>query len=113
MKGNDDCEKWYREEYLARLPTPARNTRPLPEINTSEYGLVSSGFYEFVHEVEFSVEQFVSYLVTQTNVISAVETGKDNLQSVTNWLLDSARPMFSGKKEKFSFFCQIQFFKRS
>jgi ubiquinone/menaquinone biosynthesis C-methylase UbiE len=113
MKGNDNCEKWYREEYLVRFPSPPRNIQQLAEINASEYALVPRGFYEFLHEIEFSAEQFVGYLVTQTNVISAVETGKDNLQSVANWLLKSALPMFSGEKERFSFFCQIQFFKRS
>jgi ubiquinone/menaquinone biosynthesis C-methylase UbiE len=113
MKGNDDCEKWYREEYLARYPSPPRNIRQLPEIDASKYELAPYDFYEFQHEVEFSTEQFIGYLVTQTNMISAVETGKENLQLVTNWLLDSVRPMFSSQKEKFSFFCQMQFFKRS
>jgi len=112
MKGNDSCERWYREEYLARYPTPPRNVQPLAEINASEYGLAPCGFEEFIHEIEFSSEQLVAYLVTQTNVISAVEAGKENLQSVASWLLDFTRPMFSGQKEMFSFRCQIQFFRR-
>ncbi|HWF14355.1 MAG TPA: class I SAM-dependent methyltransferase, partial [Candidatus Acidoferrales bacterium] len=113
MKGNDDCEKWYHEEYLARYPTPPRNVQPLAEMNASEYGIARYGFEEFTHEIEFSSEQLVNYLVTQTNVISAVEAGSEDLQSVANWLFDSIRPMFSGAKETFSFLCQIQFFKRS
>jgi ubiquinone/menaquinone biosynthesis C-methylase UbiE len=113
MKGNDAYEKWYLHEYLAQYPSPPRNIQPLAELNASEYGFASSVFEEFRHEVEFSTEQLISYLVTQTNVISAVEAGKQDLQSVANWLFDSVMPMFSGEKEKFSFFCQIRFFGRN
>ena len=113
MKGNDKCENWYREEYLGRYPSPPRHARRLPEINTHNYGLTPSGLEEFTHEVEFSTEQLAAYLVTQTNVISAVETGKESLLAVTNWLINSVSPMFSGETERFTYDCQIQFFKRS
>ena len=113
MKDNDDCEKWYREKYLSRYPAPPRNIHPLKDMSTSEYGLAPLGLEEFLHEVEFSPQQLVSYLVTQTNVIAAVETGEENLRSVANWLLDSALPMFSGARESFTFCCQMQSFKRS
>jgi ubiquinone/menaquinone biosynthesis C-methylase UbiE len=112
MKGNNAYEKWYLHEYLARYPSPPRNIQPLAELNASEYGFASSGFEEFTHEVEFSTEQLISYLVTQTNVISAVEAGKQALQSVATWLLNSALPLFTDTKEMFSFFCQIRFLKR-
>jgi SAM-dependent methyltransferase len=112
MEGNDSYEKWNREEYLARYPTPPRNSRPMDEIDASEYGLVPSGSDEFNHEVEFTPEQLVGYLVTQTNVISAVETGKEDLHSVMSWLLNSVRPLFTNAKERFSFSCQIRFLKR-
>jgi ubiquinone/menaquinone biosynthesis C-methylase UbiE len=112
MEGNDDCEKWYVHKYLARYPTPPRNIQLLAELDASEYGLAPSSFEQFIHEVEFSTGQLVGYLVTQTNVISAVETGKEDLQSVASWLLDSVQPLFSGAKERFSFSCQIRFLKR-
>jgi ubiquinone/menaquinone biosynthesis C-methylase UbiE len=111
IKDNDNCEKWYRNEYLARYPSPPRNARPFPETDTSRYGLAPSGFEEFLHDVEFSTEELVAYLVTQTNVISAVESGKENLQAVSSWLLDSVLPLFSTARESFSFHCQIQFLK--
>jgi SAM-dependent methyltransferase len=113
MQINDSFEKWNREEYLERFPTPPRNSRPLSEIDAAQCGFVQSGSDEFAHEVEFTQEQLVSYLVTQTNVISAVEAGKEDLQSVASWLLNSVRPMFSRVKESFSFSCQMRFLKRS
>ncbi len=110
MEGNDRFEKWNREEYLTRYPTPPRNSRPMDEIDASRYGLVPSGSDQFTHKVEFTADQLVSYLGTQTNVISSVESGKEDLQSVTNWLLNSVRPLFTDEKDKFLFSCQIEFF---
>ncbi len=110
MDGNDNYEKWNREEYLARYPTPPRNSQPMDEIDASRYGFVPFSTAQFTHEVEFTPEQLVAYLVTQTNVISTVESGKEDLQSVTNWLLNSVRPLFTYEKDKFLFSCQIGFF---
>jgi ubiquinone/menaquinone biosynthesis C-methylase UbiE len=112
MNGNDDFKKWFREEYLARHPSPPRHNQPLTEIGTSEYGLAAYNFEQFIHETEFSTEQLVSYLVTQTNVISAVETGIEDLRSVINWLSNSVRPLISEEKKCFLFSCQIRFLKR-
>ncbi len=112
MKGNDGYEKWNRQKYLTRYPTPPRNSRPLSELDAFEYGFAPSRIDEFNHEVEFTPEQLVCYLVTQTNVISVVEMGKENVQSVATWLLNSVRPLFCGATETFLFSCQICFLKR-
>ncbi|HEY2646500.1 MAG TPA: class I SAM-dependent methyltransferase [Candidatus Acidoferrales bacterium] len=96
MAHSNDFEVWNREQYLVRYPTPPRNNRPLADSEASEYGLVPSGVDEFVHEVEFSPEQLVGYLLTQTNVISAVEMGKQDLKSVARWLSESVQPLLLG-----------------
>jgi len=112
IKGNDKYEKWNREEYLVRYPTPPRNNRPLADFGASANGLQSSGYDQFIHEVEFTPEQLVSYLLTQTNVISPVEMGREDLQSVAHWLLKSVQPLFRGATELFQFTCEIRFLKR-
>lgn len=113
MSGNGNFEKWNREHYLVRYPTPPRNNQPLADFDASANGLQSSGYDQFIHEVEFTPEQLVSYLLTQTNVISAVEMGREDLQSVARWLLSSVQPLFGGTAENFQFTCQIRFLKRS
>jgi len=113
MVGNDNFQTWNREHYLVRYPTPPRNNQPLTDSDALRYGFAPSGVDEFVHEVEFTPVQLVNYLLTQTNVISAVEAGKEDLQSVARWLLDSVQPLFVRMAESFSFGCQIRFLKRS
>ena len=112
MTGNDNYQKWSREQYLMRYPSPPRNNQTFADSDALACGFVPSGFDEFVHEVKFTPEQLVSYLLTQTNVISAVETGREDLQSVANWLLNSIQPLFAGTAKSFSFWCDLQFLKR-
>ncbi len=112
MIGNENFETWNRDQYLVRYPTPPRNNQPLTDADVLAYGFVPSAFDKFDHEVEFTPEQLVNYLLTQTNVISAVEMGREELQSVAQWLLDSVQPLFIGITERFLFGCQIQFLKR-
>jgi hypothetical protein len=95
-----------------RYPTPPRNNQPLANFDASAYKFAPSAFDQSVHEVEFTPDQLVSYLVTQTNVIAAVEAGREDLQSVADWLLKSVQPLFGGTAEMFLFSCQIRFFKR-
>jgi SAM-dependent methyltransferase len=113
MTGNDDYQKWNRVQYLMRYPSPPRNNQTFADSDALACGFVPSGFDEFVHEVEFTPEQLVSYLLTQTNVISAVEAGREDLQSVATWILNSIRPLFAGTEKSFSFWCDLQFLKRA
>jgi ubiquinone/menaquinone biosynthesis C-methylase UbiE len=49
MTGNDDYQKWYREQYLMRYPSPPRNRQTFADSDALAYGFVPSGFDEFVH----------------------------------------------------------------
>jgi len=113
MKGNDEFETWYRHEYLSRYPSPPRQAGQLHEISALESGFVPFALEEFTHDVDFSIEQLVAYLLTQTNVIAAVETGAEHLESVANWLIDAVSSKFVSARESFSFYCQMQCLKRS
>ncbi len=53
--------------------------------------------------VGFSLEGRVDYLVTQRNVIAAVEGGKEKIEEVREWLTESVKSMFGNAKENFLF----------
>jgi SAM-dependent methyltransferase len=112
MIGNSNYEAWHRGQYLQRYPTPPHNNQPLADPDVIAYGFEASGSDEFVHEVEFTPDELVNYLVTQSNLISAVEAGSEDLQSVVRWLLSSVHPLFSGPAKNFTFSCHIQFLRR-
>lgn len=112
MIGNDKFEQWNRGEYLTQYPTPPRNSQSLMELDASEYGFAPHASDQFLHEVEFTPDQLVNYLITQTNVISAVEGGTEDLRSIIDWISNSVRPMFVKEKASFLFSCQMRFLKK-
>lgn len=112
MAGNEEHERWFRQQYLVRYPSPPRNHQPISDSDAGAWGFAPSGIDGFTHEVEFTPYQLVSYLLTQTNVIAAVETGREDSQSVARWLLGSVQPLFSKQVESFSFACEIRFLKK-
>ena len=110
--GNDNYESWYRQSYLVRYPTPPRNSPFLTDSDVSAFYFESCCRDSFAHEVEFTPDRLVNYLLTQTNVIAAVEAGSEDLQEVARWLQRSIQPLFTKTMEKFLFSCEIQFLKR-
>jgi hypothetical protein len=48
--------------------------------------------------VTFSRETLIDYLVTQTNVIAAVEGGCEHLTDVRHWLMHSITPLFEDRE---------------
>lgn len=101
MVGNPNYETWNREQYLTRYRTPPRGDRFLSDSDAQAFGFLPCGVEQFVHEVEFTPEQLVNYLLTQTNVIAAVEAGRDDLREVAGWLLGSVGPLFTKGRKLF------------
>jgi hypothetical protein len=61
------------------------------------FRLVGQERYQNV--VTFSPEKLIDYLVTQTNVIAAVEGGRENLADVRHWLMQSITPLFENRED--------------
>lgn len=112
MNGNDAYERWNKVQYLGRYPIPPRNDQPFTASDAVACGFVSSRDEKFTHELEFTPTQLVSYLLTQSNIIAAVEAGSEDLPAVARWLMDCVRPMFTGATAKFPFSCEMRFLRR-
>ena len=54
---------------------------------------------KYTNEVSFSAEELTSYLMTQSNVVGANESGAESLESVHTWLISSLTPMFGVREE--------------
>jgi ubiquinone/menaquinone biosynthesis C-methylase UbiE len=100
MAENPEFQRWYREKYLARYPTPPRAEITFTEENTERYGLrlLKEEWHE--HSVGFSLEGLIDYLVTQSNVIAVVEGEKEEIEEAKVWLMDGIKSIFSNAKER-------------
>ena len=109
MKENPEHERWYREDYLVRYPSPPRNKKPLTDDECRKHGLRLVARESYTNEVSFSVEELASYLMTQSNVTAAVEDGAESPESVRAWLVESVAPMFGEPRGTFRFGGAIEY----
>lgn len=103
MQENSDYERWAHGVYLARYPTPPRASNPLTDAETERFGFRFTERETYANEVVFSVEEHAAYLMTQTNVIAAIEQGQQSAEEVYAWLLEVTRPLFPAPRCTFLF----------
>ena len=94
MIENDGFQAWYREKYLPKYPSPPRNraARNMEEFNFEGISFIHKEEYENV--VKFSIEKLINYLITQSNIIFAVEKEGQSISTIYNWLLNEIKPFF-------------------
>ncbi len=85
---------WFRDVYLARYPSPTRQSRAPASFPLHESGLSFVRHDPFTVLMAMTHLQFVEYLLTQSNVIAAVELGTESLATVSAWLWRETEPHF-------------------
>lgn len=103
MKEDPEFQKWGRKDYPERFPVPPRDSRSFTaeEAAASGFAFIKEERYE--NEVSFTPEELVAYLTTQTNVVAAVEQGRDSFDSASQWLLEQVAPFFPHATAAFVF----------
>ena len=86
MREDPAFRKWSYEVYPEWFPTPPRDSHPLTSKEASGSGFVLIEAERYENEVHFSPETLVAYLTTQTNVVVAIEQGRESIESASQWL---------------------------
>lgn len=103
MEENSEFARWFREEHLERYPSPPRNSAPLPESAFAERGFAIVEREEYEKVLPMSAKELVDYLLTQTNVIAAVEGGAETIESITRRVSASMESLFPRARASFLF----------
>ncbi len=103
MRENRQFAEWSRTSYLRRYPSPPRDRRPLAEAEAAAHGFRFEGRERYANDVGFSLDELVDYLMTQSNVIAAVEGGAERAEDVRAWLKGALAPLFVTPKSTFQF----------
>ena len=96
-------DEWYNSEYLAMFPKPFRNEEKWDDALVHPYGFHSARQEKCFYTVTMNQREFVNFIVTQTNVISAVEQGRKVIEDVYEWLDKSLNTIFSGERKELLF----------
>lgn len=111
MEGNPDYAEWNKERYVQKYPTPPRNTSPFNGEIADSYGFDLLEKENFSNQVEMFLEEWICYLSTQSNMIAAIESGRERAEEALEWLHNELDPIFTAEKEVFNFVGNITYLK--
>jgi SAM-dependent methyltransferase len=80
------CKRWMRTRFAKRFPPPRRGMRDLDELKAVECGFEIAHRSSFSHLVPFSRDGFISYLLTRSNTLAAIHSGRETHRSIADWL---------------------------
>ncbi len=86
-------EQWTTETYLKELTTPPRGPKFDPRKFIPD-GYVHAGDESYEDPINMSHEPLVSYLLTQSNCIAALRSGRTSLPSLRQWLRQETKQFF-------------------
>jgi SAM-dependent methyltransferase len=103
MRENPTFERWSREVYLARYPTPPRHQQPLTDAEAMAAGFSVVTREHYTNDVVFTAPALAAYLMTQSNIIAALEEGAEDGDAIRAWLLTELAPLFPSERATFPF----------
>lgn len=92
---DSDALAAFNDSYLARYPSPPRNLRPVAPGFISSLGLMELPVHRYTRPQTFSADDFVDYLLTQSNTLAAIDAGREAPESLRAALLTDLGPIFS------------------
>lgn len=93
MLGNTDYTGWYME-YLLKFPKPARKERKWTQDDLPE-GFIMEKQTEYDLVYSFDLEQFIDFMLIQSNVNDRIENGITTPDKVRRWMQETLAPIFS------------------
>lgn len=112
MADNADFRSWAWEVYPQRFPTPPRRGLGVSTELVGPLGFELTGEESFQNPILMNSEELTDYLLTQTNVIAAVESGSASIADAAAWIDAGVRPFFNGGQRTMKFSGKIWYLKR-
>lgn len=113
MRQNALFERWILNVFLPRFPSPPRDRTPLTDSSARASGFEVVARETYNNSVRFTRDELVDYLMTQSNLIAAIEEGTESVATVRDWLMNSLRTYFHGDDGEFLFGGPITFLRRT
>lgn len=112
MACRPDYQHWHQELYLAHFPPPPRASSVIDSAMAKHAGLVKISHTTFDHLWPLSPDALAAYLLTQSNVLVAVDVAT-NTESIRAWVKDGTAPCFQLPQECFRFAGQVTIWQKA
>jgi ubiquinone/menaquinone biosynthesis C-methylase UbiE len=86
MQGSVACKRWMRTRFAKRFPPPRRGMRDMDEIKAVQGGFEVVRRDSFSHVVSFTRAEFMAYLMTRSNTLAAIDSGRETPEAIMEWL---------------------------
>lgn len=93
---------WYQDQYVTRFPKPKRDETPMTQVEAELYGFHVMQ-EEYTNKLPMSTEQYIEFMLTQSNVIAAVDMGSESLSDAREWMNRTLAPIFPRQRGTFLF----------
>lgn len=111
MTGEPTFRTWVGEVYARRYPSPPRDTRPLSAEEAARAGFRFLGREDYTNSVTWTRDELAGYLTTHSNMIAAIEGGRETLSDARAWLRGELDPFFAERQHaELHFGGQIDYF---
>ncbi len=102
MKNVPAYTEWYQGKYLKMFPKPYRKEYVWKQDDLpSAFVMENKVSYELTYE--FTVDEFIDFMMIQSNVNEKIKRGENSVDEVRDWMESSLQPIFNGKKQTLIF----------
>jgi SAM-dependent methyltransferase len=100
MRENPAFVGWLAD-FHRRFPSPPRE--PLSAKSLADAGFRQALSETLVHTETYSLDQLIAHLTTYSNLITALQDGRETPETLSSWLRASLAPMFPGLTGTFEY----------
>jgi SAM-dependent methyltransferase len=105
-------ERWYDEVFQGAYPRPPAGDPVITADEAERHGFAAPVHRDFASACSFTARQYAAFLMTESNVIAAVEYGRQTEAEVRAWLELGLRPLFGDESRPVAFGGYIQALRR-
>lgn len=102
MIQNEEYTKWYQEQYLVKFPKPYRKENEWNQDDLAE-SFIMEKKVKYCLEYDFLIEDFVDFMMIQSNVNEVIEKGYMSVEEVKQWMNESLQTIFTKEKKTLLF----------
>jgi SAM-dependent methyltransferase len=104
--------RWYHEVFLERYPRPGASDPMITQDEAARHGFAAPVQRDLAMACPFTAAGYAAFLMTESNVIAAVEYGGEGASGVEAWLGGELAPLFGPGERAVSFGGYIQAMRR-